>query len=670
MNLFTVPMKLLVAVVLDEDAEKVTEALLRLGVLDFVHLEKLAPEHASKFRSMKDQQQRQLYTGLRLRVETLYRQASLSLPPIEKLDFDVLFALDPARVSSTLERIESDLAQLREQQKRISQSQLALQELLQYCTEAKYQYLDIHVGRLGTKDQHVLQDRLANYAHVLAPLSETDDYALLFLRRDRSQIEPLLEKLHWEENVEAKERQKALPILTTVLTTRVKELEESGNRVKDQIAKRIRDEQQVLEPLWYNLYLHELIAQINSYFSHTRNTTIFSGWVPKDSASEVEREIRAVTNGVCVIEWTDDKYMPRKEIPVAVPDVPLLRPFQNIVYNYSVPEYGTVNPVPFVAVSYLAMFGLMFADAGQGLIILLLGIIGVRYFSRHPEKNTPHRIITPNLCDLMMYLGGAAIVFGMLFGSYFGYNWLPPLWFDYHGAVMGHETLGRNVYDILGITIWFGIGIISLGLILNWINLAGKKDWFHLVFDKNGLVGGWLFGCGVWAASYFVESGYKQLPSGLFLPFAFGVPVLLLLAKVPIHYLVARRSQEEIERPTVGKLVMESILEWIVDLLEIFSGFLANTLSFMRVAGLGIAHASLMAAFFEMAALVGPGVGECIVLVLGNALVIVLEGLSAGIQALRLNYYEFFTKFYTGGGLAYHPVALHPHRGKQATMQS
>jgi V/A-type H+-transporting ATPase subunit I len=110
---------------------------------------------------------------------------------------------------------------------------------------------------------------------------------------------------------------------------------------------------------------------------------------------------------------------------------------------------------------------------------------------------------------------------------------------------------------------------------------------------------------------------------------------------------------------------MEAVLEWIVDVLEIFSGFLANTLSFMRVAGLGIAHVSLMTAFAQMAELAGGGVAGILVLVVGNVMVIALEGLSAGIQALRLNYYEFFTKYFTGRGLSYNPIALHPHAGRK-----
>jgi V/A-type H+-transporting ATPase subunit I len=103
------------------------------------------------------------------------------------------------------------------------------------------------------------------------------------------------------------------------------------------------------------------------------------------------------------------------------------------------------------------------------------------------------------------------------------------------------------------------------------------------------------------------------------------------------------------------------LMEWVIELLEIFSGYLANTLSFMRVAGLGIAHVTLMIAFFqiaEMAAPFGHTVVSVLILVLGNALVVALEGLSAGIQSLRLNYYEFFSKYFVASGYEYSPISL------------
>jgi V/A-type H+-transporting ATPase subunit I len=120
------------------------------------------------------------------------------------------------------------------------------------------------------------------------------------------------------------------------------------------------------------------------------------------------------------------------------------------------------------------------------------------------------------------------------------------------------------------------------------------------------------------------------------------------------YYLSVRKGGQH---HGLGAVTLDAVMEWVVDLLEIFGGYLSNTLSFMRVAGLGIAHAALMDTFHELSSLSG-GVGAIAILVLGNALVIVLEGLSSGIQALRLNYYEFFSRYFTGKGVAYEPVGL------------
>jgi V/A-type H+-transporting ATPase subunit I len=119
-------------------------------------------------------------------------------------------------------------------------------------------------------------------------------------------------------------------------------------------------------------------------------------------------------------------------------------------------------------------------------------------------------------------------------------------------------------------------------------------------------------------------------------------------------------------KPFNPVIVVYLFIEWLVELLEVFAGYLANTLSFMRVAGLGIAHVCLMMALFNIADMLKDEagaytIGSYLIFVLGHLGIIALEGLSAGIQSLRLNYYEFFSKYFTGTGLAYSPVSLHNH---------
>ena len=662
MNVFTVPMKLLTAVVLDEATEQVKRALLTLGVLDFIQVSRLAPEQASRLVGSQQGEDPQVYANLRVRIETLLMQSAVATPSTEQLNPETMEDLDTNRAKALVDRITTDVSALREQQKQLSQTRIRVEELYRYVAEQKLQYIDIHIGKPEKGTAELIRSRLANQANVVLQIDEWNDIVLLTLKRDRQQIISLIDAIGWTENPDGTLQKQAQDALEHHLNEQLQSIDRENTRVKDQITQRILEDREKLEQLWCTLRLHELLGEITSNFSHTRNTTLFSGWVPAADAAALESAIRTASQQACVIEWTDARQVPREEIPVAVEDIPLLRPFQRLVDNYSVPEYGTINPTPFVAVSYLCMFGLMFADAGQGLVILLLGLLGLNYYRKHPQSKP--RMISPNLTQLFVYLGGASIISGILFGSYFGYPLLPPIWFDYHAAVVGHGG-NRDVYSILGITIWFGIVVIGTGLVLNWINLIRKKDYFHLLMDKNGVLGGWLFGCGIWAAFAFVASDYRQLPTGMFLPLAFGIPLLLFFAKVPLHRYLAKREGQTLEPKSLPALIMEMVLEWIVDLLEIFSGFLANTLSFMRVAGLGIAHVSLMSAFAQMADLAGGGVGGFIILLLGNVMVIALEGLSAGIQALRLNYYEFFTKYFTGRGLSYNPISLRKRTGNQ-----
>ena len=186
-----------------------------------------------------------------------------------------------------------------------------------------------------------------------------------------------------------------------------------------------------------------------------------------------------------------------------------------------------------------------------------------------------------------------------------------------------------------------------------------QKSWLSLLLDKSGILGGLVYGAGVYTGFYFVSHNYKSLPDIRFLFWAIGLPVIILFAKGPVHFAIEQKHKP---KPFNAFTIMDFIMEWIVEVLEIFSGYLANTLSFMRVAGLGIAHVSLMIAFFQIADMFSKNGSytavSYLILVLGNVLVIALEGLSAGIQSLRLNYYEFFSKYFTGTGKAYSPISL------------
>jgi V/A-type H+-transporting ATPase subunit I len=478
------------------------------------------------------------------------------------------------------------------------------------------------------------------------------------MRRDSQEIRRILERHEWEDVELSREMLASHEDVLRNLDDKVEALRHDQKTAGEKADRLVFDRRPELEETWANLRMNELFHRMQSYFGRTARTAVISGWVPASRKASLESGLRKAAGGRCYLEWREPESGSEREtgrVPVLMSTPRILAPFRMIVTGYAIPEYGTIDPTPFVAVCYLLMFGLMFGDAGHGLVLILIGLLGLAHFRDGAEGPR-------TLMQLVVWCGGAAVVFGVLFGSYFGWSWLPPVWFDLHGVVRGHAVTGgfvRSIYDVLRITIYFGIAVIGVGLLLNWFNLVFKGQWMSLLFDKGGVLGGWIYGAGIYVAFAFVRHDYKQLPDAAVLFWLLGLPALLLLVKPALTLVSDQRGG------TGGGVVlrlMNAGMEWLVELLEIFSGYLANTLSFMRVAGLGIAHVSLMTAFFEMARMAASADGytlwSVLILVLGNALVIVLEGLSAGIQSLRLNYYEFFSKYFRGNGRPYLPISL------------
>ena len=652
MNLFTQKMKMLTSVVPSDRSEGVVKELLKRGVMEFVHVDDLPAADIERLQQHRARIQPQTISDSRTRIESTFKQGQYPLPVLEAKDLERDTRPDFDAIKRLLDSLSHMIQTKRDRQKQLTQKIAGLEEILSYLDRKENEYFDLRVGKI---EKGNLEDLDARLSAAGAYSFEMDERIVsISLKRDGGRVDPVMDKFQWTECSDPDVQKKALESAVTFLSEKKKALDGDVDAVQEEIRKAVEEKGEELSLYWKNLRVYELCEHVESFFAHTRNTALFSGWVPESRKAEIENIIRSETEGKCIIEWTDDTAVDRSKVPVSVSSPKILEPFEVIVKNYATPEYGSINPTPFVAISYMLMFMLMFADIGQGLVLLLIGIIGTNFYKKHPLAKDG--LLSRYLCRLLMYLGPASMVGGLLFGSTFGYGWIPALWFNYHAVVNGHaEGLIHDVYGILGITIRFGILVIFTGLILNWINLVRKKRYLTLIFDKNGLMGGILYAVGIWACFYFVGSGYKSFPDSPLLVIGIVVPMFVIFLKGPV---MAYIHAKEGHREKLSQVVMDTIMEFLIDALEIFSGFLSNTLSFMRVAGLGIAHVSLMTAFEDMSSLPGNPVAKVLIMILGNILVIAIEGLSAGIQALRLNYYEFFNRYFTGRGIAFEPVGL------------
>lgn len=669
--IFTAPMKQLIAVILDKDVEKITRELLRQSVLHFISIREISGDWSSQVEQVTTLVSVAMITETRKRIELLLRiNEDLSLPQVQ-LDIDKLKSMDIEETNKELDKIAGTLQNIRDRQKQRQQEILKLEEIKRqldmfqnveamFTAHSPYSFINIQTGMVPASRYEPLNSAINKFPSVLLNFPEKDhqvNLLLITMKRDDSQVNKVLDQFGWIDIEFSKEFRSSKKDIINDLEARLIKLEKEQHSLDNEVQQFINMHRQRLESLWVNLRLNELFFRIQSYFSKTSRTMLFSGWLPLEKVKTLEKSIRRITDNHCYLEWNDPAGMApekKKDIPVQFRNPRLLAPFQMLVQNYSIPQYGTIDPTPLVAVAYLIMFGLMFGDAGHGAVLALLGILGQIIYKGVKES-------TRNLLKLITWCGFSAIITGILFGSYFGMRWFQPLWFDFHSIISGHSPPGgpvHDVYGILEITIYFGIAIIALGLVINWINLFNNRNYLKLLLDKGGILGGWMYGAGIYTAFYFVAHDYRELPESVLLFWILGIPSLIIFFKGPLELLFHR--QEKRKRFDIFTLI-NFFMEWIVELLEIFSGYLANTLSFMRVAGLGIAHVSLMIAFFEIARMVSPNgsdIWSYLVLFFGNVLVIALEGLSAGIQSLRLNYYEFFSKYFIGSGRAYMPISL------------
>lgn len=660
--LFPEKMKKITVLVLKEHADRLARELLSLGVLDFVPvkgLEGLKPGDSSRPAPE--------WAALRKRVESFLDQGEGDPLAGVVPDEEAWTPPDRDDVSRRLDALAGEIHTLREKQKELQQTILQNQEMKRYLEQfpdsletlpsGKSLYLRIQPGSLPVSQRDSLDKALAGFPHLLLsgiPVTgdEQASAVLVHLVRDEREIDRVLSRFNWSESPFDTGDRDTLIRIDRQLAERGESLEkeqrEWGNRIAQLVASRTEE----LVQLWKRIRVAELGCLMREQFGTTASAVLFSGWVPATQLAAAEGTVRQIAGPDAYIEITDaprDDSGSSTPVPVQLKNPRFLRPFENLVVNYSLPRYGTVDPTPLVAITYLVMFGMMFGDLGQGLVILLAGLLGMLKFRNDPGKLSLSRLIA--------WCGGSAMVFGALFGSCFGMSWFPPLWFDYHGVVVGHASSNgmiTSILDILGLTLKLGVVVVAAGLVLNWISCFRRRRWLEFFLDKKGLLGGWFYGGGVASLWVFVTSGFQKFPAPAFVFFAVLLPALLIPIKPVLEVFVHRRKGERIK---VGKVMLHA-MEGIVEILEAFTGFLSSTLSFMRVAGLGIAHVSLMMAFSQIAELTGSPWVAVPILVFGNALVIVLEGLSAGIQSLRLNYYEFFTKYFVGSGKAYVPLGL------------
>ncbi len=412
----------------------------------------------------------------------------------------------------------------------------------------------------------------------------------------------------------------------------------------------------------------KLIALDNSYELRANVLIMdsrfhFSGYIPSRKEKQFEAFLEEIGDVEATPVPSDDK-----ETPVKLRNRWLFKPFEMFVKMYGLPAADGIDPTPIVAITYMLVYGVMFGDLGQGLCIFLLGLLMTKFTK-------------VKLAPIMTRIGLSSALFGILYGSVFGNEHIITPFFHVPEiyTLLGYETPPENIFGISAVlliaALLIGVTLLILSMIINMIACAKVHDIENGLFGASGLMGF------IFYVALILGIGGSFIGLNLLKPWYIALfivlPLIIMFFKEPIlHLMHAEKSAEggkgnidtglkkkldkmmaeqgKTEKKSVGNFIIEGVIE----LFETCLTYLTNTMSFLRIGGFILSHAGLMLVVNVLAGLTGGGVGYIVVQVIGNAFVTGVEGFLVGIQVLRLEFYELFSRFFKGGGKPFSPVTI------------
>ncbi|MBP3854723.1 MAG: ATPase [Ruminiclostridium sp.] len=416
----------------------------------------------------------------------------------------------------------------------------------------------------------------------------------------------------------------------------------------------------------------KLVSIGNSYELRSNVTVFdgrfhFSGYIPKKE----QKRFTELLGSVGDVSLTFRDAAPGETAPVRLKNNWLFRPFEMFVRMYGLPDANGIDPTPIVAITYMLLYGMMFGDVGQGLCIMILGIILTK-------------CTKAGLAPIIARIGLSSTIFGVIYGSVFGNEEIIKPFFHIPQVyqLMGYTEPPKDIFAastlFLIAALVVGILLIMLMMIINIVVSLRMKDYESGIFGASGICG-FVFYVSLVAGLGCSFALNIEIMSPVYILFLVVLPLVLIFFKEPLLHLMAKNGirsaktqknggnidtglkarldamseSKGAEKKTVGMFIIEGI----IDLFETCLTYITNTMSYLRIGGFVLSHAGLMLVFSIIANMFD-GVGSIIVLVVGNVFVMGFEGFIVGIQVLRLEFYELFSRFFKGGGIPFKSVSI------------
>jgi V/A-type H+-transporting ATPase subunit I len=544
-----------------------------------------------------------------------------------------------------LEELADDQKKLEQLQRYIHQLEPIADVDAEISAVRNLRYIFAKLGIMPADNLERLQTSLARIPFVLLTLRTDDQQAVVLLlgtQRDSDILERAARSAYLNP-LSLSETYRGTPAqIIEELRAEIERTQQNITERKGVMTELHDARMQQLRTLLWRVRVSRMLTDAIARFGRLRYTYLIVGWVPADRLESLTQKLNQVSDEILIEANKPKRHGGEQNVPVALDNPGILRAFQQLVTNYGSPLYGEIDPTLLLTLTFPFLFGAMFGDVGHGLVLALLGGL---LASRKVRALRGLADMGP----LIVACGLVAAVFGFFYGSIFSLeDVLPALWL---------RPLD-NIMQILIATIGFGVILLSVGFITNIVNAWIARDWGRMLFDHNGIAGLMFYWSLVGLAAGALV-GELPVP-----PLVFVVLAILAGLAVMLSELLSRLVEGH--RPLVEGSIGTYVVQGFFELFETLIGLLSNSLSYVRVGAFAVAHGGLSAVILILAEMFSPdrGVGYWIVVALGNLFIVGFEGLVVGIQTLRLEYYEFFSKFFTGGGERYAPLTLLPKQGE------
>lgn len=627
----------------EADVIPVTEALADTGV--FHPIQEPGGLSTPSYRAGHWQQLALTYGALERRVVTVMEELEIERGA---LPTKTPHLIDPDIAQRDIERFEHEaeapIHELKEAELQLARLERYIEQLtplleldIDLSTLRAMRYLRVVLGALPTANLERLHSALEHIPFILATLHAENHLTTVVLcgmQQDAEILNRAARSAYLNPLTPPAEYAGTPAEIVAALQVNVAEAQQHIEENRKSLAYLHGMRANHLRHLLWRLRASRTMAETIAGYDHVKNFHIVSGWVPTTEVAAFKRHIEHAAEHVLIDEPQPTERA--EQIPAALHNPAALRAFQGLATNYGQPSYGELDPTPVLALTFPLIFGLMFGDVGHGLLLLAVGVLLL-------SRKIKALASLSGMGTIVALCGVTSTIFGFLYGSLFGFEHvIPALWV--------HPL--ENIMRVVTFTVLLGMGLITLGMVYNILNAALARHWGQFFFGHNGIAGVLFY----WSLIGLLAGAFNisiPLPAGLLRTLATLAGVGLTFGEVFTHLVEGHRPLIEGD---VGAYVMQSLFE----LFEVVISMLSNTLSYIRVGAFAVAHGALSLVVFILAEMVGPqhGLFYWMIIVFGNLFVIGFEGMIVGIQTLRLEYYEFFSKFFAGNGLAYQPLSL------------